>query len=270
MRNVIKKIIFVVILVLLFAAMVFAQGGGVRKRRPLPDEYGRVVINNYSEKAGLSPVQFDHWWHRSRYTCRLCHVDIAFVMKAGSTGIKAEDNQKGYYCGTCHNGKTPFEDRTVFAACSDKYTDEDVPRCNRCHSLGKRVKRLHDFADFAKDMPKGRFGNGIDWDKAEEKGLIKLQDYIEGVSIRRPAMAIQKDFSLTPKVTGLPEIIFSHKKHTVWDGCEGCHPEIFIGVKRGLTKYTMADIFDGRYCGVCHTSVAFPLLDCQRCHTKTV
>ena len=68
----------------------------------------------------------------------------------------------------------------------------------------------------------------------------------------------------------MPAIIFSHKKHTVWNGCELCHPEIFVGVKKGATKYSMVEIFDGKYCGVCHTNVAFPLLDCQRCHTEPV
>src|SRR5208337_111507 len=37
-----------------------------------PQEYGRVVIKNYSERAGLAPVVFNHWLHRARFTCRLC------------------------------------------------------------------------------------------------------------------------------------------------------------------------------------------------------
>jgi c(7)-type cytochrome triheme protein len=88
--------------------------------------------------------------------------------------------------------------------------------------------------------------------------------------VKRPPLKIQKDFSLEPKVEGMPQIVFSHKKHTVWNGCEVCHPEIFAGVKKGLTKYSMPEIFEGKYCGVCHGKVAFPLLDCQRCHTKPV
>ena len=57
--------------------------------------------------------------------------------------------------------------------------------------------------------------------------------------MKRSAMPVQKDFALSGKLPGMPEIIFSHAKHTVWSGCEGCHPEIFTGVKRGTTKYTM-------------------------------
>jgi c(7)-type cytochrome triheme protein len=95
-------------------------------------------------------------------------------------------------------------------------------------------------------------------------------DFLEGVSIKREKLADQNDFELGAKYEGMPDIIFSHQKHTVWNGCELCHPEIFIGIKKGLTKYSMEDIFAGKYCGVCHNSVAFPLLDCQRCHTEKI
>jgi c(7)-type cytochrome triheme protein len=83
-------------------------------------------------------------------------------------------------------------------------------------------------------------------------------------------MVVKKDFTVKTKVEGMSDIIFSHSKHTVWCGCELCHPEIFVGVKQGMTKYTMPEIYEGKFCGVCHIKVAFPLLDCQRCHTKPV
>jgi len=110
----------------------------------------------------------------------------------------------------------------------------------------------------------------VDWEKAEKEGKITPVDFIEGVSIKRDKLVDQKDFKLGAKVEGMPDIIFSHKKHTVWNGCELCHPEIFIGIKKGMTKYSMVEIYDGKYCGVCHINVAFPLLDCQRCHTNKV
>lgn len=264
-----KKVFYLLFLVLLIAGIAAAQTG-VKKKRPLPGEYGRVVINNVSQSAGLSPVVFDHWFHRSEYTCRVCHVDIGFAMKAGATGIRAADNMKGFYCGTCHNGRMLYGAKKIFESCSTKYSREDTTRCERCHSQGKSVKKEHDFDAFAGKLPKERFGNGINWEKAEEDRLVKPVDFIEGVSIKKPSLTIQQDFSLGTKVKGMPEIIFSHKKHTVWNGCEVCHPEIFVGVKRGTTKYSMVEIFEGRFCGVCHTTVAFPLTDCQRCHTKPV
>jgi len=258
-----KTLFFTGFFLFLLAGLTLAQTG-VKKRRPLPYEYGRVELNNFSQKAGIAPVVFDHWLHRAKFTCRLCHVDIGFAMKAGATGINAKDNMQGYYCGACHNGKT------AFASCTAGTMRQSSNKCDRCHSLGKQVTKQYDFRSFTQGLPRGRFGNGIDWEQAEETGKITPVDYLAGVSIQREPLAVQKDFDLSAKVEGMPDIIFSHKKHTIWNGCEVCHPEIFIGVKKGNTQYSMTDIYDGRYCGVCHNNVAFPLLDCQRCHTKRV
>jgi len=269
MEELMKKTILIIALMFVFAGITIAQTG-VKKRRPLPYEYGNVVMNNYSEKAGLAPAEFNHWLHRGIYTCRLCHMDIGFAMKANGSGIKATDNAKGYYCGTCHNGKMLYNKKPIFSACAIKYTQEDKKRCEKCHSAGKDVRKEYDFDVFTEKLPKERFGNGINWEKAEEDGHLKLIDFIEGISIKRVAMKIQPDFILNSKVAGMPAIVFSHKKHTVWNGCEVCHPEIFVGVKKGATKYSMVEIFEGRFCGVCHTKVAFPMTDCQRCHTEPV
>lgn len=263
-----KKMFWVVFLVACFTGIAFAAQTGVKKKRPKPSEYGKVVIDNFSAKSGLAPVTFDHWSHRDKFTCRLCHVDIGFAMKADGTQIKAADNMRGYFCGTCHNGKMLTGNRKIFAACSKEFTKEEYSRCKKCHTETNGAKHEDEFEKFAERLPKGRFGNGIDWEKAEEQGLIKPVDIIESVSIKRVTMANKKDFSLASKTEGMPEIIFSHKKHTVWNGCELCHPDLFLGVKKGSTKYSMVEIFDNKYCGACHTSVAFPLTDCQRCHTK--
>lgn len=247
------------------AGSVFAEGG-VKKRKPLPYEFGGVVINTYSAGAGLPPVSFDHWLHRSKYTCRLCHVDIGFGMTAGSTRIRAADNAKGYYCGSCHNGTSRYGTAKIFTSCGG----DDARQCGICHNSGRNPRREQAFYRFAEQMPRERFGNGINWELAEEKGLISPADHLDGISVARNPLAVQKDFSLATKLEGMPEIIFSHKKHTVWNGCELCHPDIFLGVKKGATKYSMIDLFQGKYCGVCHDKVAFPQADCQRCHATAV
>jgi len=258
-----KKALLITGLLVFIIGIAFAETG-VKKRRPLPYEFGRVVINNYSEASRLSPVVFDHWLHRAKFTCRVCHVDIGFAMTTELTDIRAVDNMNGYYCGTCHNGKKEFD------SCKTDYISKNSETCNRCHSLGKNVVKKYDFREFVKGWPKERLGNGVDWEKAEDQGLIVPVDFIEGISIKRDMLITQKDFELGAKVEGMPDIIFSHRKHTVWNGCELCHPEIFIGIKKGITEYSMVEIFDGKYCGVCHRSVAFPLTDCQRCHTQEV
>lgn len=250
-------------MLLFISGIAFAETG-VKKRRPRPYEYGRVVINNYSEASRISPVVFDHWLHRAKFTCRVCHVDIGFAMTAGGTDIRADDNINGYYCGSCHNGKT------AFFSCNADPAVKNSESCIRCHSLGKKVEKKYEFREFTEGWPRERFGNGIDWEKAEKQGIIAPVDFIAGVSIKREKLADQEDFALGAKYEGMPNIIFSHKKHTVWNGCELCHPEIFIGIKKGFTTYSMEEIFAGKYCGVCHTSVAFPLLDCQRCHMQPV
>src|SRR6266545_6849596 len=116
------------VLLLVFAGITFAQGG-VKKKRPPAYEYGNVTINNFSANAGLAPVVFQHWSHRARFTCRVCHVDIGFAMKAGATRMRAADNIKGYYCGTCHNGKMLFNNEKVFEACSKNSPALDQLRC---------------------------------------------------------------------------------------------------------------------------------------------
>ena len=264
-----RKLLFACALFLLGAGPALAQGA-VKKARPLPYEFGRVVLGERSERSPLAPVVFEHWSHRAKFTCRVCHVDVGFAMKAGATGIKATDNMRGYYCGACHNGKTTFDGKPVFEACSKAMRDEDQARCERCHAYGHTDNSDRDFLRFAEPLPKERFGNGIDWQQAEELGFIHPVDFVKGISIKRKSLAIQQDFALNPKMAGMPDIIFSHKKHTVWNGCELCHPEIFVGVKRGTSHYSMVGIFEGKYCGVCHNNVAFPLMDCQRCHSKPV
>ena len=235
-----------------------------------PSKYGRVIIKKHSERAGLAPVIFDHWVHRSRFTCRLCHVDIGFAMEANGTNITASMNRQGYYCGSCHDGKRSFNGKITFQACSGGASKEASVHCDRCHSLGKNVVREYEFADFANKMPKAYTGNGINWEAAEEQGLIKLVDFLDGISTQRASLKMQKDFSLEVKASWVGEVKFSHKKHAIWNGCEVCHPEIFPSVQKGRTKFNMFQISDGQFCGVCHEKVAFSLKACEGCHISPV
>jgi c(7)-type cytochrome triheme protein len=190
-------------------------------------------------------------------------VDIGFEMTAGTTSVSAADNMQGRYCGTCHDGKKKFNGNTLFAACAKEATGI----CEKCHSPKKDADREASFQRFAGKMPTDRFGNRINWEKAEADGLLTLADSLEGLPKKRTPLAKQKDFTLETKLAGIPEIIFSHRKHAVWNGCEMCHPDIF-GIKKGAVKYSMVEISAGQYCGVCHDKVAFPIRDCQKCHLK--
>jgi len=260
-----KRVLPIVFLALLAAGAAGAQTFGVKKKAPRPDEFGNVLIANFSETARtpIAPVVFSHWKHRTKYTCRLCHVDIGFAMEPGVTQVREADNEAGMYCGSCHNGKEAFGPKGKDAA------GKDVDNCDRCHSFGKNVQFTSVFSATVAGFPRSRFGNRVDWLAAEEKGLFKLKDQLEGLSIKRRELKIPVDESIRSKELDMPEIIFSHRKHIVWNGCELCHPDLF-GVEKGKTKYTMQDIFDGRFCGACHGKVAFSDLDCQLCHRNEV
>ena len=260
-------LILVFLLVLLCAGFVQAQDGK-KKKRVRPHLYGRVLMDNYSTEIGLAPVAFDHWLHRARATCRVCHVDIGFAMEENGTGVRASDNIRGFFCGTCHNGKIMHDDKPLFSSCSEDSSNLAIERCQRCHNDGETPGLEDKFYTFKAKMPKERQGNGIDWEQAEAKRLIAPVNYIEGLSAEGDDLADVDDFAIKAKVQGMPDIIFSHAKHTVWNGCEVCHPDIFMGVMQGATTYSMIDLFQGRYCGVCHDTVAFPQADCKRCHTK--
>jgi c(7)-type cytochrome triheme protein len=67
------------------------------------------------------------------------------------------------------------------------------------------------------------------------------------------------------------DVVFSHYYHVVEKKqlCYYCHPGIFkIGA--GMNKFTMQDIWNGRYCGVCHDgNKAFSAkANCLRCHKR--
>ena len=251
------------------AILVFAGTAAAWITREPPD-YGGVTISNFSRRAGLAPVRFDHWLHRALYTCRLCHVDVGFAMEENGTKITAATNMKGFYCGACHNGTMLYGEKKIFSSCSPSVTPAESSRCVRCHSVGKSVEEDYDYDRFTAKLPKSKPGNLIDWEEAETRGLIHPVDYLPGISIRRKTLNAQNDFSITSKSAWMPDIIFSHKKHIVWNGCEVCHPDIFPSAKKGTVKYTMFEISAGQYCGLCHDRVAFTLSNCGKCHAAPV
>ena len=100
-------------LLLLAALVLWAQAP-----RPALAEYGDVVINNYSDAAGMRPVVFPHWFHRVRFRCKVCHADLGFQFKAGGNQINMLKIIDGQYCGSCHNGELAWS----------------AENCNLCHS----------------------------------------------------------------------------------------------------------------------------------------
>ena len=96
---------------------------------PAAAEYGDVVINNYSDAAGMRPVVFPHWFHRVRFRCKVCHADLGFQFKAGGNQINMLKIIDGQFCGACHNGELAWS----------------VENCNLCHSaMPKTATQVHE------------------------------------------------------------------------------------------------------------------------------
>jgi c(7)-type cytochrome triheme protein len=113
-------------------------------------------------------------------------------------------------------------------------------------------------------LPKSNAGNRVNWGKAIEEGLITPRsDRLDAKAKLR-----KLDTKLVREVKGsMGDVVFPHKTHVQWLACANCHPAIFAN-EIGATKMTMASILQGEQCGVCHGTVAFPISECRRCHSK--
>ena len=215
---------------------------------PSREEYGNILMDRTSSRNGQLAVNFSHWLHREKFTCRVCHGELEFQMKIGATEITERGNRSGKFCGACHNGKIAFRNNG---------------NCDKCHNgdISYSSKRFDDFL-VSKSLPMTMTGNGINWTEASERKLIKPAAYIKK---KTEDMRFDKQLTLEAEMTIIPPAIFPHKAHSFWLDCDNCHPELFNIKKKG-THFSMEEILKGNYCGVCHMTVAFPMDDCRRCH----
>ena len=243
-----RKTGFLLIMVILSASC--AWGGETFTLPPLPprEEFGTIIMNRTSARNGILPVAFSHMVHRTKYTCRVCHVELDFGMKANTTAMREVDNRKGKYCGACHNGKRAFKLNG---------------NCDKCHS-GDIGYSSEKYAEFAKAVThRTSFGDGINWVEALKSGLITPQNFLK----TDPGdMPFDKDLSLEAAWGGIAPAVFSHKTHMGWFECSSCHPDVFNIKKKSTAHFSMDSILKRKFCGACHLTVAFPMDDCKRCH----
>ena len=242
------------VLMLFLPPRSFSRGSfpGLPKLPP-PEEYGDVIIDRYSADKKMMPVIFSHWVHRPKYTCRVCHVELDFSMKAGDTGIMCSGGTaNGKFCTVCHDGKISFAPK-----------DAEGKNCDRCHNAnaGPNTKK---FDELKAKMPKSGYGDGIDWSKALLDGVVKPKKSLKDENFQ--SMVIDKKLSLEAEMGGIPPAVFPHKVHAEWNDCDMCHPDIFNIKKKTTKHFSMNRILKREFCGVCHLRIAFPLDDCKRCH----
>ncbi|MCU7804892.1 MAG: hypothetical protein KZQ92_21755 [Candidatus Thiodiazotropha sp. (ex Lucinoma borealis)] len=111
-------------------------------------------------------------------------------------------------------------------------------------------------------FPSDTAGNQVHWVKALQDGYIEPRTNIF------PETKIEVlDLDIVMPRTGSAKFVrFPHRAHTEWLDCSNCHEAIFKA-KAGATPVTMLQILSGEYCGRCHGAVAFPLTECDRCHS---
>jgi len=241
----------------LFAALAVLLVSGVAwgfwelPELPPPQLFGNLLINRTSAANGVKPVVFSHWVHRRKHTCRVCHFELEFNMKANTTQITEKTNQAGLHCGAagCHDGKVAF--------------GHGKENCEKCHN-GDITYGSDKFQMFAGGMPRTHFGDTIDWSAALIEGLISPQNYLtikpsEGVGYK-------EDLLLEAEWASVPPAVFPHQAHIRWLDCNNCHPDIFNIKKKGTEHFTMLRILDGEFCGVCHLNASFPMHRCKACH----
>jgi len=70
--------------------------------------------------------------------------------------------------------------------------------------------------------------------------------------------------------TPMGSVLFNGTIHAKqFDSCNACHREgVFKKMKRNEYKFTMAEMYEGKFCGSCHNgNKAFAQMDnCKRCH----
>jgi len=111
-------------------------------------------------------------------------------------------------------------------------------------------------------LPPDTAGNYVRWVEALDKGVISPRTAIKPETQVR----LREDSIIVSKFGSMPAVLFPHRAHTLWLDCSNCHEKPFTS-KSGANKFSMQKILDGEQCGICHGAVAFPLTECNRCHS---
>jgi c(7)-type cytochrome triheme protein len=124
------------------------------------------------------------------------------------------------------------------------------------------IQLLQEPAEALSQLPEDNSGNKVSWIEALREQYIQPRTNIF------PETKIEVlDMDIIMANTGeLPLVMFPHKPHTEWLDCKNCHDKIFVE-KVDANPINMFAILSGNYCGQCHGAVAFPLTECNRCHS---
>lgn len=124
------------------------------------------------------------------------------------------------------------------------------------------IKLLQEPAEALSTLPADSAGNRVRWVAALETGAINPRTNL------RPETQVRVLDSeiIISKWGSMAAVKFPHRPHTLWLDCSNCHDHLFK-TQAGSNKYSMTAILEGEQCGLCHGAVAFPLTECNRCHS---
>ena len=85
-----------------------------------------------------------------------------------------------------------------------------------------------------------------------------------------PVSAKYGDVTLNKRAekSGVRPVIFPHWFHRIRYNCTVCHTEVGFKMRVGADDIRMADINNGKFCGVCHNDqIAWGSKNCNLCHS---
>jgi c(7)-type cytochrome triheme protein len=183
---------------------------------------------------GEKGVSFRHQTHLAKSECGGCHPKL-FPYAKGATKITFMDHSAGKACFTCHrstNGTSFYSD------------------CNRCHTDRK--------AAAAPVAPPPAAAPST-------ASAVAPVSPPAATPSTPAAAAFQGPGPLNYTVEGAGPVEFLHKSHGSF-ACNECHPKSFA-MKKGGSKMTMAEMYQGKSCGSCHDGKkAFQAMQCAKCH----
>ena len=75
-------------------------------------------------------------------------------------------------------------------------------------------------------------------------------------------------FNRRSEQNGVAPVVFPHWFHRVRFRCKVCHDELGFKMRAGANDVRMADIVEGKLCGMCHNGrVAWAADRCDLCHS---
>ena len=125
------------------------------------------------------------------------------------------------------------------------------------------IKLLQEPGEALSTLPPDAVGNRVRWVDALNRGLIAPRTNI----LPDTQIKVLDQDVIMPRTGEMPMVRFPHRQHTEWLDCSNCHEKLFKSKAGATTAVNMFQILQGEYCGVCHGAVAFPLTECNRCHS---